>query len=185
MPINVTGPTIAYSAPADPVATVIVNLAKSATRNIYIMDYGYTLKLLSDALIEALGRGVHVYCLFDHTQAHGRAEQAQLDRLTAAKVPWLEGTSPLHHAIMHSKCMIVDGKDVLRGSYNFTESAAVQANTCEVTRDDVAYAFWLTGKWYDIFSYIKANELAMQPDPTAAIVQPDIAETLASLGKAA
>jgi phosphatidylserine/phosphatidylglycerophosphate/cardiolipin synthase-like enzyme len=161
-----------YFAPFDPIATLLVNLTQAEQHSIYLKDYSMSLALLTDALDAAVKRGVHVYCLFDHTQAGGKAEKVQLDRLTAAKVPWLEGTSSIHRAILHSKYMVFGGVTVLQGSYNFTDSAAFQANTCSVIENDFAYAAGFIADWYTSYRFIASTERGMQPDPKMLIPEP-------------
>lgn len=183
MPVkSLHGDVVTYFAPDDNVSDVLCNLVTSAKRSVYILDYGYTLATLTDALVEAIGRGVHVYCIFDHTQAGGHAEQAQLARLTAADVPWIEGTSPEHHQILHSKYTVVDGMTVLYGSYNFTESAGFQSNTCSVSSGRV-YAAGFLAHWYRIFAFVASHEADLQPSGPTQIRQP-LPEAVAE-GKAA
>lgn len=165
MPItSIHGDTTTYFAPYDTPADVILAAVQNAQRSIRIADYGYTLALLTQALIDARRRGVDVYCIFDHTQAQGRAEKAQLDALTAAGVEWVEGTSSEHRQIMHQKSMVVDANVVISGSYNFTESAAFQANTCSVTKGR-KYAAAFLANWYQMFAYIASEEQGEQPNP--------------------
>lgn len=172
MPVkSLHGDVTTFFAPDDDCAAVLCDLVTNAKKSVYILDYGYTLATLTDALVEALARGVHVYCIFDHTQAGGHAEAAQLERLTQADVPWIEGTSPEHHQILHSKFTVVDGVTVLYGSYNFTESAGFQSNTCSVSSGRI-YAAGFLAHWYRIFAFVASHEADLQPDKTTAIRQP-------------
>lgn len=169
MPItSIHGDVTTYFAPRDTPAEVILAAVQNAKHSIRIADYGYTLKLLTQALVDAKARGVDVYCIFDHTQAHGKAEVAQLDALTAAGVDWIEGTSEAHRAIMHQKSMMVDAETVIYGSYNFSEGAAFEANTCSVTTGK-RYAAGFLANWYEMFAYIWQEEGEMTPHP---IIQP-------------
>ncbi len=174
MPVTTLhGDCTTYFAPYDSdIADLLVNLTKAEQHSIYMLIYGYTLALLTDALDDAAKRGVHVYGIFDHTQAGGRAEQVQLDRLTAGNVPWIEGTSSEHHAIIHDKYMVFGGVTVLQGSYNFSDSAAFQRNTCSLYKNDRVYAAGFIADWYTAYRFIAATERSMQPDPTKAMVQP-------------
>lgn len=169
MPVtSIHGDVTTYFAPRDKPADVIVAAVQNAKHSIRVADYGYTLRALQDALIEAHKRGVDVYCIFDHTQAHGHAEASQLDALSAAGVDWIEGTSEEHRAIMHQKSMIVDATTVIYGSYNFSEGAAFEANTCSVTTGK-RYAAGFLANWYEMFAYIWQEEGEMTPHP---ITQP-------------
>lgn len=100
------------------------------------MIYGCTLQPFFDAVIAAHQAGADVGIIFDHTQAAGRAEAPQIERLKAAGLvdgeQFLIGTSPLHHQIVHLKATVVwtpDGKvGVESGSWNYSPSASLQMN---------------------------------------------------------
>lgn len=180
MPItSLHGDVTTYFAPYDKPADVIIAAVQNAKRSIRIADYGYTLALLTDALVDAVKRGVDVYCIFDHTQAHGHAETSQLDALTAGGVAWIEGTSEAHRAIMHQKSLIVDAQTVISGSYNFSTGAAFEANTCSVTSGQ-RYAAGFLANWYQMFAFIFSEEAAMTPHPISAPTPETTLETVAA-----
>jgi phosphatidylserine/phosphatidylglycerophosphate/cardiolipin synthase-like enzyme len=97
---------------------VIVRELSSARREILVLAYSFTSREISQALIDAKMRGVHVQIILDHsnekelhTELHFMIEQ---------------GLAPLidaEHAIAHNKVMIIDGHKVLTGSFNFTNQA--------------------------------------------------------------
>jgi phosphatidylserine/phosphatidylglycerophosphate/cardiolipin synthase-like enzyme len=121
-----------YDVP-DP-AQHILSLVGSATSEILIDIYGFTWQPLMDALIAAFARGVSVRIVADHTQAEGRAEKPQLQRLVNAGLEVLIGTSS-RGAIDHSKYLVVDKTVVGFGSFNFSTSALAQDNTFTETND--------------------------------------------------
>lgn len=139
-PVTVRDET--YFAPYDDPGAVLVSLVESATASIHIDIYGFTYGPLMDALIAAHARGVSVSVVADHTQAEGRAERPQLERLVAAGIDVLVGTSS-RGAIDHSKYIVVDAdlgvaspdSVVAYGSFNFSESARAQDNTFSVRSD--------------------------------------------------
>ena len=100
------------------------------------MIYGCTLQPFFDALIAAHTAGSDVRVIFDHTQAAGKAEAPQIERLKAAGLVdgqhFLIGTSPEHHQIVHLKATVIwspDGRvGVECGSFNYSPSASLQIN---------------------------------------------------------
>ena len=100
------------------------------------MIYGCTLQPFFDGIIAAHQAGADVGIIFDHTQAAGRAEAPQIERLKAADLVdgqhFLIGTSPEHHQIVHLKATVIwspDGRvGVECGSFNYSPSASLQIN---------------------------------------------------------
>ena len=108
------------------------------------MIYGCTLQPFFDALIAAHTAGCDVRVIFDHTQAAGKAEAPQIDRLIAAGLKdgehFLIGTSPVHHQIVHLKATVIRTPDnkvtVEDGSWNYSVSASQQLNDLCFTESD-------------------------------------------------
>lgn len=100
------------------------------------MIYGCTLQPFFDAVIAAHQAGADVGIIFDHTQAAGRAEAPQIERLKAAGLVdgqhFLIGTSSEHHQIVHLKATVIWSSDgrvgVEDGSWNYSPSASLQMN---------------------------------------------------------
>ena len=140
------------------VADVLAELIGSASSAVRFIIYGATHPKFFDALAAAHGRGVDVRGIFDHTQACGPKEAAQLHRLFLA-VPaerFRIGTSEVGHQIVHLKgCWInyagpADAQKVAgqfgtwqeaaagccpvtwSGSWNYSESASAQVNNLDI-----------------------------------------------------
>lgn len=115
--------------------TFLSDAAQSGAK-LRTMIYGCTLQPYFDALIAAHKAGCDVGVIFDHTQAAGRAEAPQIERLKAAGLVdgghFLIGTSPVHHQIVHLKATVIwtpDGKTGIEdGSWNYSPSASLQMN---------------------------------------------------------
>ena len=141
---------------------------KAAEKKIRMMVYGFTLASIVDDLIDAKRRGLDVKAILDHTQAMGRAEKAQIERLVAGGfvdgVDFLIGTSPEHHQINHLKATWIDDMHVLHGSWNYSTSASLQYNSIEiVTAPELAAVF---NQVFDFaFVWITKNEAAYQVFP--------------------
>ena len=70
------------------------------------------------ALADAAARGVHVRVVLDKSQPSAQGNQIAV--LRAAKIPvWIDHA----HAIAHNKVVLVDGRLVETGSFNFTAAA--------------------------------------------------------------
>ena len=59
------------------------------------------------------------------------------------------------HAIAHNKVMVIDGKEVITGSFNFTKAAEQHNAENVVFIDDSAVASAYTRNWQDHAAYSK------------------------------
>src|SRR5439155_19033024 len=81
----------------------------------------FSSKPIAEALLEARARGVRVQVLLDKSN----------EQETYTSLPLLleRGLTPLidaHHAIAHNKVMLIDGRTLITGSFNFTHQAEVE-----------------------------------------------------------
>jgi phosphatidylserine/phosphatidylglycerophosphate/cardiolipin synthase-like enzyme len=108
-----------YFSPEDSIDTRLISLVENARESVDILAYSFTLDRLADALIRARRNGVAVRGVFDEdsTLSNQGADFSQLQK--AGLDVHLDGDDGL----MHSKAIIIDGKIVAFGSYNFTASA--------------------------------------------------------------
>lgn len=107
-----------YFSPEDRPSQAIVDRVKQAQTSIDILAYNFTLNDLRDALLEAAHRGLDVRIVFDTDQASSTGGEYSTLKNAGLDVR-LDGVSGL----MHHKVIILDGKTVIFGSYNFTRSA--------------------------------------------------------------
>lgn len=129
------------------------------------MIYGCTLQPFFDALIAAHTAGCDVRVIFDHTQAAGKAEAPQIERLMAAGLEdgehFLIGTSPVHHQIVHLKATVIrtpDGKVTVEdGSWNYSVSASQQLNDLCFTASD-GLARYYEQAFDRLWDWVKVNE---------------------------
>src|SRR5437667_207824 len=97
-----------------------VALIDSAVGSIEMAAYEFTTMYVEKAILEAIKRGVKVALVLDRLETRGR--QAELhDTLERAGCD-VRLISP-NGGIMHDKYIVVDGKTVEWGSYNYTERA--------------------------------------------------------------
>lgn len=96
---------------------VVENLGK-AKITVLVQAYSFTSAPIAKALVDAEKRGVKVQVILDKSNRTERYSSA--DFLLHEGVPtWIDAK----HAIAHNKIMVIDGRTVLTGSFNFTKAA--------------------------------------------------------------
>lgn len=138
--------------------------------SLFIVIYGLHLPLLTNLLIAKHSAGIEIGLILDHSQAEGKAESGEVERLVSAGVPLLIGTSPVHGQILHSKFAVRDGKDVESGSWNYSLSASAQSNTMTFISDS-GYAASFILHYHRLHAGIMLHDMAMQPK--GAVIAPD------------
>ena len=145
-----------------------------AHHSIHSMIYSATFVPYFDALIAAKHAGIEVRLIFDHTQAAGRAERAQITRLITAGfvdgVDFLIGTSPRAHQICHIKATWVDGIHVEDGSLNYSPSGLQQVQSVAFTEwpEWAAYLERVFGLlWHWILQHERAYQTFAPPTPAS------------------
>jgi len=97
---------------------LLLDLINRANRSIHVMIYSFTLDDLADALIAAHSRGIEVKVLVEKDNAYIRG--SEIEKLIESDVEVALDSNPY---LMHHKVMIIDGKIVVTGSYNWSWSA--------------------------------------------------------------
>jgi len=87
-------------------------------QTILVQAYSFTAEPIAKALLEAHKRGVKVQVILDKSQKSERYTSATF--LANSEIPTFIDAA---HAIAHNKVMVLDGKTVITGSYNFTKAA--------------------------------------------------------------
>lgn len=95
----------------------MANLGK-AKSTVLVQAYSFTSAPIAKALVDAHKQGVKVQVILDKSQKTERYSSATF--LTNAGVPT---SIDAKHAIAHNKIMVIDGRTVLTGSFNFTKAA--------------------------------------------------------------
>ena len=86
---------------------------------------------LSDAIMSAHRSGLTVRVISDNDKMHDRG--SDVERLYQAGVDVRIDRSPEH---MHHKFMVIDGRTVMTGSYNWTRSAETRNEETIIAVDD-------------------------------------------------
>jgi phosphatidylserine/phosphatidylglycerophosphate/cardiolipin synthase-like enzyme len=112
-------PTIsAFFSPNGGCTEAIVDQLNEAKRQVLVQAYSFTSAPIAKALVDAHRRGVDVQVILDKSQRTERYSGATF--LSNEGIPVFIDAA---HKIAHNKVMVVDGKTVITGSFNFTKSA--------------------------------------------------------------
>jgi len=96
----------------------IVDEIHAAKASILVQAYSFTSAPIAEAIVAAHKRGVQVEVILDKSQRTEKYSSA--DFVQHAGIPVRIDS---HHAIAHNKVMILDGRVVITGSFNFTKNA--------------------------------------------------------------
>jgi phosphatidylserine/phosphatidylglycerophosphate/cardiolipin synthase-like enzyme len=110
----------AYFSPRGGVEQQILTMITGAAQTIEMAAYAFTNDSIAKGLSDAIKRGVKVALVMDRNETVG-AQASIHDELEKAGTE-IRLLSPLG-GIMHNKFIIVDGKKVEWGSYNYTDRA--------------------------------------------------------------
>ena len=114
---NEDGVTV-YFSPRGGCEAAVVRQIDQAEHTIDMQAYGFTSSAIAQALVKAKSRGVNVRAVLDREAT--KENDVQAVYLQDHGVPeWTDG----EHPIAHNKVMIIDGKTVITGSFNFTRQA--------------------------------------------------------------
>ncbi len=118
--VTVNGsPIEVYFSPQDGTLEHILSAVNSAQESVDFLAYSFTSDELAQALIERSNAGVTVRGVFDKDQYHSNSGTEYETLHTAGLDVWLDANPRL----MHHKVIIIDGKVVITGSYNFSNNA--------------------------------------------------------------
>jgi phosphatidylserine/phosphatidylglycerophosphate/cardiolipin synthase-like enzyme len=101
---------------------VVLSGIGSARAEILVAAYGFTSKPIAAALLDASRRGVRVAVVADQ-----KANSRQYSAVTFLANQGIPVRLNGNYAIHHHKFMVIDGKHVETGSFNYTQ-AAVKSN---------------------------------------------------------
>lgn len=117
VPLDDATATVAFS-PKGEGEALVVHAIRDARKEILVQAYGFTNKTILKALADARRRGIQVKVLLDKSNETARYSGATY--VSNAGIPlWIDDTV----AIAHNKVMIIDERNVITGSFNFTASA--------------------------------------------------------------
>lgn len=124
-----------YFAAEDHVANHIIEHLNQAQQSIHFLAFSFTHDPIGDAVMARAKAGVQIAGVFETTGSQtkfsefGRMKQAGLDVLTDGN-PY----------VMHHKVFVIDNREVIFGSFNFSDNADKDNDENLLIIDDVALA---------------------------------------------
>ncbi len=130
----------------------LLPLLQNATQSVHLMAFSFTSQDIADALVVLHQRGLNVEIIVDSGQA-GQASSQYDDLLVLNLNIRRDGQShKLHH-----KVIIIDGRYVVTGSYNFSENAESRNDENSVVIDNQAIAQLFEQEFSDINNHSVAK----------------------------
>ena len=111
-------PVQVYFSPDDECTNTIVKEINNAKSEIFLQAYSFTSEEIAAALVRAHKKGVHVELILD--KSNRSAKYTAGDVTAGGGIPTYIDS---RHAIANNKIMIIDGRIVVTGSFNFTKAA--------------------------------------------------------------
>jgi phosphatidylserine/phosphatidylglycerophosphate/cardiolipin synthase-like enzyme len=107
-----------YFSPGGGPTAALVEALDGAKSTVLVQAYSFTSAPIAGALKRAHERGLDVRVILDKGQRSEKYSSATF--LQHASIPvWID----TKHAIAHNKVMVIDGRIVVTGSFNFTKAA--------------------------------------------------------------
>lgn len=97
---------------------LVVHTIGEARKSVHVAAYSFTSWAIANALARAHRRGVDVRVVLDKSQGKGR--HSMVNFLRRNRIPTRINS---RYAIMHDKFMVIDGKTLELGSFNYTKAA--------------------------------------------------------------
>jgi phosphatidylserine/phosphatidylglycerophosphate/cardiolipin synthase-like enzyme len=114
-----SSPTITpYFSPKGGCTQAVLDALGSAKNTVLVQAYSFTSAPIAKALVDAHKQGVDIQVILDKSQKSERYSSATF--LANEGIPTYIDAA---HKIAHNKVMIIDGKTLITGSFNFTKSA--------------------------------------------------------------
>lgn len=144
-PIDLTGASIETAfAPGDGPARLVATAIGEAKSEVRVMTYQLSNGRIINALRAAAGRTVDVRVIIDGKTCDTDRLVPVLAVLDKAGVAW---ACDYAHPIHHNKVAIIDGRNVVTGSFNFSPSAERNAENTNLIRDSPALAATYLAGW--------------------------------------
>jgi phosphatidylserine/phosphatidylglycerophosphate/cardiolipin synthase-like enzyme len=126
---------------------IIMKAINEAEKSIKVAAYSFTSKPVSTALVNAHKRGVKVQAVVDAKSNKGKYSAAQF--LANNGVPVRTNG---RYAIMHNKFIVIDGKTLQTGSFNYSAAAANKnAENVIIIRNVQPLAAQYTKEWQKLW----------------------------------
>lgn len=135
-------PAQVFFSPRGGCTEAVVTALAGARKSVLVQAYSFTSAPIAGALKAAHDRGVDVRVILDRSQVGPRYTIARY--LGHAGIPtWVDTV----HGLAHNKVMILDGRTVITGSFNFTKAAEESNAENLLVLQDPALAQLYTQNW--------------------------------------
>jgi phosphatidylserine/phosphatidylglycerophosphate/cardiolipin synthase-like enzyme len=124
-----------YFAPKDAVADKIAHHLSQSQQSIHFMAFSFTNDAIGNAMLARATAGVSVAGVFEKTGSE--TQYSEYGKMRQAKLDVLQDGSPY---VMHHKVIIIDGRKVIFGSFNFSNNADKDNDENLLIVDDPALA---------------------------------------------
>jgi phosphatidylserine/phosphatidylglycerophosphate/cardiolipin synthase-like enzyme len=122
-----------FFSPSGGCTEAVVTELQQAQRSVLVQAYSFTSAPIAKALVEAHERGVAITVILDksdRTEQYSAADFVEHAGITT----YIDDK----HAIAHNKIMLIDGRTIITGSFNFTKQAETSnAENMLIIRDKV------------------------------------------------
>jgi phosphatidylserine/phosphatidylglycerophosphate/cardiolipin synthase-like enzyme len=139
-------------APDDAITDAIIERINAAQQSVDMMAFAFTSDPIAEALVQARQRELPVRAVMESRNVKGSGSEFNVAR---------EGGIDMHADgncyIMHHKVIIIDGRTVITGSFNFTRSAQDQNDENVLIIDDPSLAARYTEEFERVY------QQALQP----------------------
>jgi len=124
-----------YFAAEDKVASHIIEHLKQAKQSIHFLAFSFTHDGIGDAVIARAKAGMQVAGVFETTGSETKF--SEYGKMKQAGLNVLQDGNPY---VMHHKVLIIDGREVIFGSFNFSDNADKDNDENLLIVDDPALA---------------------------------------------
>jgi phosphatidylserine/phosphatidylglycerophosphate/cardiolipin synthase-like enzyme len=107
-----------YFSPNGGCTDAIIREIDGASLSVLVQAYSFTSAPIAQAILEAHKRGVDVTVVMDSSQRTAKYSSATFFRNQGVPV-YIDD----RHAIAHNKIILIDGKTIITGSFNFSQAA--------------------------------------------------------------
>ena len=129
--------------PGEDCTAMIVHAIDDAKSELLVQAYGFTSGPIIQAVARAKERGVNVRVILDKIN-----EQKRYTAATYLKNHGIDPMIDFQPAIAHNKVMVIDRRNVITGSFNFTTAAQKRnAENVLIVLDDPAIAEAYAANW--------------------------------------
>jgi phosphatidylserine/phosphatidylglycerophosphate/cardiolipin synthase-like enzyme len=139
--VNIGGTTLqAFFSPEDKPAFLIADLVRNAEETVYFMAFAFTQEDIGQAMIEKFQEGVIVSGIFETRGSE--TVYSELPQFTCLEMPVRQDGNP---RTFHHKVIIIDGRWVVTGSFNFSNNANENnhENVLVIDNPEIADAYLL------------------------------------------